>query len=203
MGNWPERRNRSEQRAATREAILEAAVSVLVSDGVARTTTLLVQERAQVSRGALLHHFPTHRELLAAAILELVKRNEASVWREHARFKHEELPLAVAIRTLVASAVEPSNAAELELWAASRTDPVLRDALRTAERSAMTERRRVTDELFRCLTDNPAKDLIVSLTIELARGLVLSDILRKDSRMRDKLVDGWIAAAAALAESAA
>ena len=40
----------------------------LIAHGVAGTTTLAVQRRAGVSRGALLHHFPTHAALLAATL---------------------------------------------------------------------------------------------------------------------------------------
>ena len=35
--------------------------------------------RAEVSRGALLHHFPTHASLQATTVDELVRRNEAAV----------------------------------------------------------------------------------------------------------------------------
>ena len=62
--------------AATRQKLLDAAVECLIELGVAGTTTLAVQRRVGASRGALLHHFPTHAELLAASVAELVRRNE-------------------------------------------------------------------------------------------------------------------------------
>ena len=52
-------------------------MSSLIEQGTARTTTLEVQRRAGVSRGALLHHFPTVAQLLSATVGELVRRNEA------------------------------------------------------------------------------------------------------------------------------
>ncbi len=57
-------------RRNLRSAILESAVSSLIEQGTAATTTLEVQRRAGVSRGALLHHFPTHASLLAATVDE-------------------------------------------------------------------------------------------------------------------------------------
>jgi AcrR family transcriptional regulator len=57
-----------------RHALLEAAVDSLVELGFARTTTLEVQRRAGVSRGALLHHFPSKAELLVATIAHLAER---------------------------------------------------------------------------------------------------------------------------------
>jgi len=73
--------SRREQREATRTRLLRTAVAVLIERGVAGTTTLEVQQRAGVSRGALLHHFPTHAQLLSATVGELVRENEAHVWR--------------------------------------------------------------------------------------------------------------------------
>lgn len=186
---------RRAQRDATRARLLQAAVTALIERGVAATTTLEVQQRAGVSRGTLLHHFPTHAELLSATVAELVRRNEASVWHEHARMTPGDDPLAAAIRTLVATATSPSYLAELELWAVSRTDPVLRDALRNAERDALKDSERVMAALFAGLGDHPALGPVIALSIEFTRGLALSELLRTDTGRRDQLVDDWIAVA--------
>src|SRR4051812_49714822 len=60
-------RSRSERSADSRLLILDAAVACLVEDGYAGASTLAVQARAGVSRGRLLHHFPSRAELLVAA----------------------------------------------------------------------------------------------------------------------------------------
>src|SRR5215471_3557154 len=57
-------RTQQQRRDETRRALLDAAVESLIDVGFARTTTLEVQRRADVSRGALLHHFPSKAELL-------------------------------------------------------------------------------------------------------------------------------------------
>ncbi len=61
------RRTQAERRAATTEALLEATGQLLCESGYAGTTTTRVAERAGVSRGALLHHYPTRTSLLLAA----------------------------------------------------------------------------------------------------------------------------------------
>src|SRR3954462_12489384 len=58
---------RARRTADSRALILEAAVACLVQDGYAGASTLAVQARAGVSRGRLLHHFPSRAELLVAA----------------------------------------------------------------------------------------------------------------------------------------
>src|ERR1041384_8156245 len=58
-----------EQRTrAMRARLLEATVDCLVERGFAGTSTTLVSERAGVSRGAQLHHFPTKNDLVVAAV---------------------------------------------------------------------------------------------------------------------------------------
>lgn len=193
---------RQAQREATRAALLQAAVRTLIERGAAGVTTLEVQQRADVSRGALLHHFPTRAELLSATVTELVRRNEAALWREQARAKPGADPLAAAIRTLTAAASTPSYGAEMELWAVSRTDAALRHTLREAERDALKARERVLDVLFAAVRDEPGYRLVVDLSVEFARGLALSNLLRQDPRRHGDLVEGWVRAARILIERA-
>nr|WP_256788190.1 helix-turn-helix domain-containing protein [Frankia sp. AvcI1] len=65
------RRTQRQRRASSRELILDAAVRGLFEDGYARTTTVAIQTRAGVSRGRLLHHFPSREDLLVAAAQHL------------------------------------------------------------------------------------------------------------------------------------
>src|SRR5262245_27303772 len=50
---------REEMRRKTRALIVDAAVELLIEQGYAATNGLKVQQRLGISRGALLHHFPT------------------------------------------------------------------------------------------------------------------------------------------------
>ena len=78
------RRSQAERSAATREALLDAAIDCLYEHGYSRTTTAMVAERAGLSRGAHLHHFQTRDALVAAACERLIeKRSEyllSSTW---------------------------------------------------------------------------------------------------------------------------
>ena len=56
-----------------RARLLEATVECLVERGFAGTSTTLVSERAGVSRGAQLHHFPTKNDLVVAAVEHLTE----------------------------------------------------------------------------------------------------------------------------------
>jgi AcrR family transcriptional regulator len=58
---------------ATRRRLLDAAADQLISGGYAALTTVEVAQRAGVSRGAFLHHFPTRASLVAATVEHLVE----------------------------------------------------------------------------------------------------------------------------------
>ena len=66
-------RTRVRDREDTRQRILDATIALLVDTGYARTSTWAVCERAKVSRGALLHHFPTRVSLFVAAVSHLAQ----------------------------------------------------------------------------------------------------------------------------------
>lgn len=188
----PNHTTRQQQKELTKQRILNAAVASLIDLGVARTTTLEVQKRAGVSRGALLHHFHTHAQLIAAAVTEIVKRNEAAVLANHKRLAGEEDPIQRAVETLSIVATEKSFLAEMELWIVSRTNNDLREALIAAEKNAFSDRSRVVDIVFAPVREHPQYQLVVNTTIEFLRGLAISSVLRKNPNNTQQLISNWI-----------
>ena len=64
----PRRPTRAEQRAATRQALIDATATCLVEDGYAALTTRHVAERAGVAQSTLMHYFETREALLIEAV---------------------------------------------------------------------------------------------------------------------------------------
>ncbi|MCW2820366.1 MAG: transcriptional regulator, TetR family, partial [Marmoricola sp.] len=60
-----------ERTRAMRQRLLESTVECLVEYGWSGTSTTLVSQRAGVSRGAQLHHFPTKNDRVLAAVEHL------------------------------------------------------------------------------------------------------------------------------------
>ncbi len=58
----------AQKSAMTRDRILDAAISCFVELGYTNVTTAKVASSAGVSRGAMLHHFPSKTELIQAAV---------------------------------------------------------------------------------------------------------------------------------------
>src|SRR3954467_8031034 len=81
------RRTQEERSATMRGRLLQATVDCLIDHGYAGTTTTAVVARAGVSRGAILHHFPTKADLVAAGV-EYVLEQRNAVFRD----KFSKLP---------------------------------------------------------------------------------------------------------------
>lgn len=60
-----------ERRSATRQRLLQAALTCFVADGYEQASTERIRELAGVSRGAMYHHFPTKRALFEAVFTQV------------------------------------------------------------------------------------------------------------------------------------
>jgi AcrR family transcriptional regulator len=125
------------RRADSRALILDAAVQALVSHGYAGASTVVIQRLAGVSRGRLLHYFPSREQLLVAAAQRLAAERikEMELWFESAPTVEagglERIDYAVTL--LWRTFRQPYFWAAMELWLAARTDPALRGELVASE----------------------------------------------------------------------
>jgi len=128
----------AEKSALTRQAILEAAVRSFVEHGYAKTTTAMIAEEASVSRGAMMHHFPSRSAVMNAVVgyLHVRRLNEYRALMSDIDSPDQQLTRR-AIKTSVESAWKyvnlPSFVAYQELLAAARTDQELEKAVGAVE----------------------------------------------------------------------
>jgi AcrR family transcriptional regulator len=171
---------------------VETGVELLITRGYAGTNTLAVQKAAGVSRGALLHHFPTRADLLTAVIRRLLEMHEAAARDALASASEEGDPLTRAIAALNTVIRRPAYVAQMDLWTAARTDPDLARVVRREERRAGSDLARVVDDLFGpALTAHPRYRAVAGLTVQILRGLALTDVLRGDAETARRALDDW------------
>ncbi|MBV8693639.1 MAG: TetR/AcrR family transcriptional regulator [Actinobacteria bacterium] len=116
------RRTQADRRAETQRRLLDATVEELSAHGYAGMSTNEVIKRAGVSRGALVHHFPTKAQLAVAALDRWLEDRLVEFEATFAALRPEERTAEVAIDVLWEMFSGPSFAAWLELTVAARTD---------------------------------------------------------------------------------
>jgi AcrR family transcriptional regulator len=180
-----------ERTRAMRRRLLEATLRCLVERGWSGTSTTLVSERAGVSRGAQLHHFPTKADLVVAAVehIATLRRDElAEAAAGLPRGKHRTREVLELLGEHFTADV---FAAALELWVAARTDPALLAAVEPLERQTGRETHRLTVEMLDVDESQPGARELVQATLDLIRGLGLANTISDDSGRRKQILDRW------------
>jgi AcrR family transcriptional regulator len=200
----PFRRSRQERTADSRQLILDATLDCLFEYGYAHTTTLAIQARAGVSRGRLLHHFPSREGVLVAACQHLATSHLAELLASAAASRGSQGSAADqldrAIRRLWAAFDERYFWGSIELWTAARTDPLLRATLLPEERRLGRAVHGVIDALFGpAFCGHPRYPMVRKLLLSSMRGVALTYAIdQQRDRARDPHLALWRATAVQL-----
>ncbi|HEX5407572.1 MAG TPA: TetR/AcrR family transcriptional regulator [Pseudonocardiaceae bacterium] len=185
------RQRQADRSKQTRRKLMAATVECLVERGWTGTTTVLVAERAGVSRGAQLHHFRTRGELVAAAVEYVGAESVAEMLERAAALPDTDDRTTAAVEFIIDFYVSPLFTAALELWVAARTDPELKTLVVNLETRLGRECHRIAVGLLAADEGRPGVREAVQATLDLARGLALANLLTDDSKRRARIVRQW------------
>ena len=121
----------AERSAVTQQALVAAAIELLIERGWAATTAVAVCERAGVTRGALVHHYPNLSALLAHALESIYD----SLYESFTRSSKSVVRTGTMTGTVDAmwrAVGDRRFKAVLEAWSAAGNDPELEAELRPA-----------------------------------------------------------------------
>ena len=120
----PQKQNLNDARSrATRLKLLNATVDALIDVGFSRTTGVEVCRRAQLTRGALNHHFPDFADLLIATLEHVYQRLlEGTTEVEPGSMERVVVELYERV-------TRPEFRAVIELWMAAKNETSLRPYL--------------------------------------------------------------------------
>jgi len=120
------RRSNAERSATTRSKLIQAAIELLYEKGYSATTTISVAAKARVSRGAMLHQFPTRVKMLLS-VADFIVKDHAQQRRGQLDPHGEGLPRFYAAADVSWSVhSRPSAIALLEIMMSTRSDKTLR-----------------------------------------------------------------------------
>ncbi|WP_312163613.1 TetR/AcrR family transcriptional regulator [Phenylobacterium sp.] len=176
------RRTQAERSAETQRRLIDAAVTVLHRVGYGATTSGLIAEEAGVSRGAMLHQYPTKVDLMLAVVSDVYAR-ETSEYQRRGRqadsprerfYKFPEMMWDVLTR--------PSAMAVLEIMMGSRSDAELAARLAPLQRQIEATSKQTVEQILRegDLPDIPEFNAMRRLFVAAVRGLSIDLMLVKD-----------------------
>jgi AcrR family transcriptional regulator len=187
----------AQKSAMTRDRILDAAINCFINLGYTNVTTAKVASTAGVSRGAMLHHFPSKTELIQAAVEYLhgklledytarvnsIPTSKKGKARRRAGldayWDHLTGDLAVAYH---------------ELCVAGRTDPQLKEILEASSARFALHVRDTNSELFKEWNDRGdrfllAMDVTKFMMEGMAIGQLTGDLKKRIPLLLDYLAD--------------
>jgi AcrR family transcriptional regulator len=157
----------------TRASILEAAVGCFYDLGYGSTSTEQVAKRAGVSRGAMLHHFPSRQQVVREAVrylnpkrLELFEEQELKIneGAEHSR-------ISEGIDAYWQQLHSPLFTVFHELQVAARTDDDLQEAMALAHQELNESWAKVAVSVFPDLAQSEDFGTAHLLTMFLLEGM--------------------------------
>jgi len=175
------RRPQAERSAETRAKLIDAAISCLHRLGFGTTSTTLVAETAGVSRGAMLHHFPSKTELMLAVVRTVFER-DGEQYRQVARTVTPQEWMRTLAATVWEAVSRPSGVAVMEIMLASRSDLDLADKLRALQQQIDIEAHAWVVERHQAVGVqlHPDNEAIHRLFVAAARGLAMEELVMKN-----------------------
>lgn len=192
MGKTNRVRATQARSIATRSRVLDATIACLVELGYCGTTTIEVQKRAGVSRGALLHHFPSRSAMMVAAVEHLGRRRMIELHEVVTGSPPTRNRIEWAVREIWRTVDDQLFSASLQLWHAAENDPELRDALLPHERWIAGVMEAGAREMFGSHADHPRFPAVLETLLDCMRGAASRRALRRRGS-DDRLLEAWIA----------
>ncbi|MCO5323244.1 MAG: TetR/AcrR family transcriptional regulator [Nocardioidaceae bacterium] len=183
--------SQEERSRAMRERLLDATIECLITNGWSGTSTTLVSQRAGVSRGAQLHHFPTKNALVLAAVAHLSERRADELEQAAAALPRGKRRTRALLEMFAEHYTGDVFTAALELWVAARTDPELLGPVADLEAQIGRGAHRIAIKALDIEATAGGSRELVQATLDLIRGLGLANQLTDDSARRKRVLDAW------------
>lgn len=187
----PARQPQQDRSRLTRRRLLDAAVTSLAEVGWTATTVAVVAGRAGVSRGAAQHHFPTRESLFEAVIDHITEQRLAELQAAAERLPDGPGRTEAVLEIIVAMYTGPLFRAALQVWTAASSQDALRARLIPLEAELGRRTHAIAVRLLGADESVAGTRETVQATLDLARGLGLADVLRDDSRRRQRVLARW------------
>lgn len=176
----------------TRERLIQATLDEIFEVGYHAATTQDIAARANVSRGALLHHFPARADLILAAMEELLEDGTRQIRAVADEVQAGAGSLEGFVEFLWQLFSGRFFYLSLEMITEARNDPKLRARMIPVVRRF----HQALDGIWSAFCD-PAKrppreaQIVLNLTLCLVRGMGVQTVLRPEPSYYRELIVAW------------
>lgn len=184
VGVNPERQTQEERSEGTQQRILNAAIELLYNEGYVAATTHKIAERAGVSRGAMLHHFPSKDDLMLAVVRAAHERDSISLRAGLAKIS-DPLERYFALPHLAWEVMSgPSGIAVLEIMMSSRSNSALGARLAPLQAEIESESQARFRQLMHDagLRNEAINRELANFAVAAIRGFSIEAMFRKDTK---------------------
>jgi AcrR family transcriptional regulator len=198
----PARRTQQMRSSATQEKLLAATLDVLFESGYTRISTIEIAERAEVSRGALTHHYAAKEDLVAAAFNRLLTDTTQEIRGFAEDVERGAITLDGFVDHLWMLFSGRFFFISLEIIVESRHNPPLRERMIPVIRDFHAALDSIWREFFHeTRLDTVEVNTTLNMTLCLLRGMGVQTVLRQDPPYYGRLLAGWKAQLAGIVEA--
>jgi AcrR family transcriptional regulator len=177
---------------AMREKLIEATLDVIHDRGYRSASTPEFASRAGVSRGALLHHFPTRSDIIIAAMERLLGDGTREIRAVAEKAARQEVGLEEFVEFLWELFSGRFFYISLEFINEARTDPDLRARMMPVVRDFHAALDSIWVEFEKQEADAPRRmGVALNLTVCLVRGMGVQTVLKNDPAYFASLLEAW------------
>jgi len=175
--------------AATRDQIISSAIRCIVELSYSKTTMIKISEKAGLSRGATLHHFPSKMDIIRV-VVNYLHEKRIQAFRNSIKEIPKDADMAhLAVQAYSAQVNHPIYVALFELSVAARTNNELEEILRPAQLAFDREWYETAWDLFpEWHADRRAFDLALNLSQQLMEGIAISNFTHARKYDKDQLL---------------
>ena len=186
------RRTQAQRSHATQQKILTVTTQLVLSKGLRDTSTVDVAEAADVSRGALLHHYPSRQVLMQEALRHLLNREITEIKALAGAIRAGDMDLDGFLTEMWARFSGPMFMITMEFLTAARTDPAIREALIPVALDYNHQLDEIWENLFPDLSGaSGTRRIALNATLCLLRGMGTQSVWRDDPQLFLDMLEFW------------
>lgn len=173
----------------TRQAIVAATLEAIDELGYHRASTTEIVKRAGMSRGAMLHHYPTKVELLSAAFKQLHDEVAADVQQLIAQAEQDGRAWVELLDEIMARYFSGRLwDVFLEMMVAARTDEALWNELVPTVMQYYYDVDQIWHQHFAADDTDGEMSVLLNLSMCVLRGMAVQKLLRDDPTYYENII---------------